>query len=154
MATSAWSRPPNTSIADLAEMAMAGMDFGVNQEAYLVTTGAPESGLESASNLKNLLAQNLGEDFQNRLDCGHYQELTIDGHQRLFSTKDLISNSSCTFWTEGVLSLCVAIFGLIGNFLSIWVLSVPEMRSTAFNKLLLALALIGKAAIQLKGDLK
>ena len=37
MATSAWSRPPNTSIADLAEMAMAGMDFGVNQEAYLVT---------------------------------------------------------------------------------------------------------------------
>ena len=30
----------------------------------------------------------------------------------------------------------------IGNLLSIWVLSMPEMRSTAFNRLLLALAII------------
>ena len=30
----------------------------------------------------------------------------------------------------------------VGNLLSIWVLSMPEMRSTAFNRLLLALAII------------
>lgn len=136
----AWMRPPNTSIADLAEMAMAGMDFGSHQEAILVTTVAPKVSLSDFSDLTELL----GEDFKDKIDCGHYQEFIVDGHKKLYSSKDLISNSNCTFWTEGVLSLCVAIFGLIGNFLSIWVLSVPEMRSTAFNKLLLALAMIGK----------
>ena len=145
-----WMRPPNSSIADLAEMAMAGMDFASHQEAILVTTVAPKASLSDVSDLTELL----GEGFKDKLECGHYQEFIVDGHKKLYSTKDLISNSNCTFWTEGVLSLCVAIFGLIGNFLSIWVLSVPEMRSTAFNKLLLALALIGKVAIQLKGDLK
>lgn len=30
----------------------------------------------------------------------------------------------------------------VGNLLSIWVLSMPEMRNTAFNRLLLALAII------------
>ena len=36
----------------------------------------------------------------------------------------------------------VAAFGLIGNLISIWVLSVPEMRCTPFNRLLLALAFV------------
>ena len=48
---------------------------------------------------------------------------------------------ACRFWSEGVLSSIVAAFGLMGNIVSIWVLSVPEMRNS-FNRLLLALAII------------
>ena len=51
-------------------------------------------------------------------------------------------NATCQLWSEAILSLVVAAFGLVGNLTSIWVLSVPEMRCTAFNRLLLALALV------------
>ena len=50
--------------------------------------------------------------------------------------------ATCQLWSEGILSIAVAAFGLVGNLISIWVLSVPEMRCTAFNRLLLALALV------------
>ena len=51
-------------------------------------------------------------------------------------------SANCQLWSEGILSIAVAAFGLVGNLISIWVLSVPEMRCTAFNRLLLALALV------------
>jgi len=47
-----------------------------------------------------------------------------------------IKNSRLDFW------LLFNMLSQIGNLLSIWVLSMPEMRSTAFNRLLLALAII------------
>ena len=51
-------------------------------------------------------------------------------------------NATCQLWSEAILSCFVAAFGLVGNLISIWVLSVPEMRCTAFNRLLLALAFV------------
>lgn len=70
-----------------------------------------------------------------RLNCGHFTVLD----NKLHFTSD--ATETCRFWTEGVLSLVVAAFGLMGNVVSIWVLSVPEMRNS-FNRLLLALAII------------
>ncbi|TRY77068.1 hypothetical protein TCAL_00022 [Tigriopus californicus] len=70
-----------------------------------------------------------------RLNCGHFTVLD----KKLHFTTDV--TETCRFWTEGVFSLVVAAFGLIGNVVSIWVLSVPEMRNS-FNRLLLALAII------------
>ena len=129
----AWWRRPNTTVAmDMAEVAMAGMDFGL--EDTLATTVAPPFRDETSKNITNWI----GEIYKIKMECGHYQK--YDG--KIYISEDL--TTPVTFWTEGVLSLCVAIFGLIGNFLSIFVLSVPEMRSTAFNRLLLALALIGQ----------
>ena len=55
-------------------------------------------------------------------------------------TKDV--TSPCQFWSEGVLGISVAAFGLFGNLVSIWILSMPEMRCTAFNRLLMALAFV------------
>ena len=60
--------------------------------------------------------------------CGHYTEV----NDQIYRAQDL--TASCQFWTEGVLSASVASFGLVGNLISIWVLSVPEMRCTAFNR--------------------
>ena len=70
-----------------------------------------------------------------RSKCGHYTRVG----QRLHHTLDL--QDSCRFWCEGVFSIGIAVFGLIGNIISIWVLSAPEMRNS-FNRLLLALAVI------------
>ena len=63
-----------------------------------------------------------------RMACGHFTEVDDELH----FTKDVVA--SCQFWTEGILSASVASFGLVGNLISIWVLSVPEMRCTAFNR--------------------
>ncbi len=58
---------------------------------------------------------------------------------KFYYTADV--TAECRFWAEGVLSSVIAAFGLLGNIVSIWVLSVPEMRNS-FNRLLLALAII------------
>lgn len=42
---------------------------------------------------------------------------------------------------NGVNSLCFEIFGLVGNFVAIWILCRPKMR-TAFNQLLIVASLI------------
>ena len=60
--------------------------------------------------------------------CGHLTK--VDG--KLHSTFDV--SKTCMFWVEGVISSGVAVCGLIGNLISIWILSVPQMRSTAFNR--------------------
>lgn len=70
-----------------------------------------------------------------KLRCGHFT--VVDN--KLHFTGDVVG--PCRFWTEGVLSSAFAVFGLIGNAISIWVLSVPEMRNS-FNRLLMALAII------------
>ncbi len=70
-----------------------------------------------------------------KLRCGHFT--VVDS--KLHFTGDVAS--PCRFWTEGVLSSAFAAFGLVGNAVSIWVLSVPEMRNS-FNRLLMALAII------------
>lgn len=77
------------------------------------------------------------QKIQRKIKCGH---LTImeDG-KRLYTIKVA---EPCRFWTEGVVSAVVAIFGFMGNLISIWVLSDDELRSSPFNRLLLALAMI------------
>ena len=68
-----------------------------------------------------------------RQKCGHLTKVTgDDGEYKLHWTMDV--TQSCRFWTEGVVSSGVAVCGLIGNLISIWILSVPQMRSTAFNR--------------------
>lgn len=42
------------------------------------------------------------------------------------------------FWINGVVTIIVAVFGLVGNFVSILVLLQPKMRNS-FNALLVAL---------------
>ncbi|CAB4060863.1 unnamed protein product [Lepeophtheirus salmonis] len=70
------------------------------------------------------------------LNCGHYH---VVGDQ-IKRTTEL--TKTCRFWSEGVMSVGVAAFGLIGNIISIWILSASEMKSTSFNRLLMALAVI------------
>ncbi len=74
--------------------------------------------------------------FHARKACGHFAEV----QDKLHLTMDAVED--CVFWTQGVGSLAAAAFGLLGNAVSIWVLSVPEMRTNAFNRLLLALAIV------------
>ncbi len=74
--------------------------------------------------------------FAHRNECGHYAEVQDKLHTKMEVVGD------CVFWTQGVASLAAAVFGLMGNAISIWVLSVPEMRANAFNRLLLALAIV------------
>lgn len=74
--------------------------------------------------------------LERKWKCGH---LTIID-DKAYSTISV--TESCRFWTEGIVSLVVAVFGLLGNLVSIWVLSVEELRKFAFNRLLLALAMI------------
>ena len=68
------------------------------------------------------------EATNRKLKCGHYT--MVDG--KLLKTVDV--TKTCRVWTEGIVSSGVAICGLIGNLISIWVLSVPQMRNTAFNR--------------------
>ena len=70
-----------------------------------------------------------------KMRCGHFT--LVD--KKLHFTIDVAE--SCRFWSEGVIATVIAAFGLMGNLVSIWVLSVPEMRNS-FNRLLLALAII------------
>lgn len=123
----AFWRRLNASSDPQIEAAAAGipfMDFmgGMDDPTPTSTVATPQPDI--------LLSLN------DKLTCGHFTQ--ING--KMHFTRDVAS--SCQFWTEGVASVGVAAFGLMGNLISIWVLSVPEMRCTAFNRLLLALAFI------------
>ena len=61
-------------------------------------------------------------------ECGHFTMV----NQTLHKTIDVVK--TCRMWTEGVVASGVAACGLVGNLMSIWVLSVPQMRNTAFNR--------------------
>ena len=76
-----------------------------------------------------------------RIKCGHYTRSKDNmGRTRYLNTIKVAE--PCRLWAEGVASTVVAIFGFMGNVISIWVLSDDELRSSAFNRLLLALAII------------
>lgn len=116
----------------MAEAAAAGLPF---LEAPETTTNPVASVIEVSSQTNSLI--DLWKTATNdKMACGHFTQI----NEKMHFTKDVAS--TCQFWSEGVLSIGIAAFGLIGNLISIWVLSVPEMRSTAFNRLLLALALV------------
>ena len=72
-----------------------------------------------------------------RIKCGHFT-LTED-RRRLYTIQDA---EPCRFWAEGVASTVVAISGLTGNLISIWVLSDDELRAGVFNRLLRSLAFV------------
>ena len=97
-----------------------------------------ESGVKSSlsqsptNNFKLYLNQ-----FQQRIKCGHFT-LTRDGK----TVSTIKAAKPCRFWAEGVISTFVAIFGFMGNLITIWVLSDHELRGSTFNRLLLALAII------------
>ena len=68
--------------------------------------------------------------IRTRFKCGHFTKSGPDG--KYVWTMNV--TKPCRFWTEGVVSSGVAICGLLGNVISIWVLSAPQMRNTAFNR--------------------
>ena len=72
-----------------------------------------------------------------RIKCGHFT-LTED-RKRLYTIQ---AAEPCRFWAEGVASTVVAISGLTGNLISIWVLSDDELRTGVFNRLLRSLAVV------------
>jgi hypothetical protein len=121
----AWWRRPNSTLANIAEAAAAGLPPGFEAIEAIATTPDPASPIDLWLSATN-----------DRMACGHFTQVD----DRMHFTRDVAS--TCQFWSEGVLSTSVAAFGLVGNLVSIWVLSVPEMRCNAFNRLLLALACI------------
>ena len=72
-----------------------------------------------------------------RIKCGHFT-LTED-RKRLYTIQ---AAEPCRFWAEGVASTVVAISGLTGNLISIWVLSDDKLRTGVFNRLLHSLAVV------------
>ena len=104
----------------------------------------PTPGIGKEGGVRNSSFQPPTNDFkqyvkqhEQRIKCGHFT-LTTDGR----SVSTIKAAEPCRFWAEGVISTVVAIFGFMGNLISIWVLSDQELRSSAFNRLLLALAII------------
>jgi len=134
-----WNGPNNTALANIAEAAAAGLPFLGETTTTTTTTTPPPLSAET---------QGFGDIWQQyaaQKECGHYtwvngSEKNGSRSGKFHDTFEL--NATCQLWSEAILSLVVAAFGLVGNLTSIWVLSVPEMRCTAFNRLLLALALV------------
>ena len=102
------------------------------------TPSTPKHGSTNAQNSSNNYPTSPFKQYINqRIKCGH---LTITkDNKRLYTIKVA---KPCRFWAEGVISTVVAIFGFVGNLISIWVLADEELRRSAFNRLLLALAII------------
>ena len=137
-----------SSRAGLASIA-GGFDhasFEPHYEYSPVDRTPPTPGNGQEGSVRNSSYQSPDSDFQQyvnqyeqRIKCGHFT-LTTDGKSTGKST--IKAAEPCRFWAEGVISTVVAIFGFMGNLISIWVLSDQELRSSAFNRLLLALAII------------
>ena len=134
----AWSTQA-TNVSDFGQAIAAGLPFdfgGVNFEVSTPVAGIPPTVTEppattTADDLSsfNFNFSSFGiPQVADKAACGHFT--FVDG--KWSRTADVVA--PCQFWTEGVLSTSVASFGLVGNLLSIWVLSVPEMRCTAFNR--------------------
>ena len=141
--TQVHSSTSESSLAGLASIA-GGFDHASLEPQYAYSP----SGHTPAISYKGPSALNISSSahypknrFQQwiskRIKCGHFT-LTED-RKRLYTIQVA---EPCRFWAEGVASTVVAIFGLMGNLISIWVLSDDELRSSAFNRLLLALAII------------
>ena len=79
-----------------------------------------------------------------RIKCGHFT--LKEDRKRLYTIHDvhhpLKDAEPCRFWVEGVASTVVAVSGLTGNLISIWVLSDDELRTGVFNRLLRSLAVV------------
>ena len=135
----AWWRRPNASLNNIGEAAAAGLppSFDYYYDEVTEATAVPEVVEVIPETTSPASALDLWmQATNNKMSCGYFTKVD----DKLHFTKDVAS--PCQFWSEGVLATTVAIFGLIGNLVSIWVLSVPEMRCNAFNRLLLALAII------------
>lgn len=122
--TMPWWVRPNSTWTDLASAAAGGLSPGLLDES-LGSTASSSSNLDIWMSATN-----------DRMDCGHFTQVG----EKLHFTKDVAA--TCQLWSEGIVSTGVAAFGLVGNMVSMWVLSAPEMRLNAFNRLLLALACI------------
>jgi len=96
---------------------------------------SPLAGLWPPGSGDDDVGDRVSSNFYNRMNCGHFA--MVGG--KLSYKADVVEDT--IFWTEGVTSLAFAAFGLLGNAMSIWVLSAPEMKNS-FNRLLLTLAVI------------
>jgi len=98
-----------------------------------------EISISQNSTLKNhtdleIVAKNDTVRQNSSLDCG------VDMMSDSQEAEDYMSTwGTCSFWMEGVLLTSIGIVGLIGNILSIIVLSKPDMYNS-FNNLLIALS--------------
>ena len=111
-------------------------DYTVPDDHTTTTLDDRLTGLNTSSNHSPAKIF-FNRKIKQKMKCGH---LTITDDGMYLPTIEVAE--PCRFWTEGVVSAVVAIFGLMGNMISIWVLSDDELRSSPFNRLLLALAII------------
>ena len=123
-----------SSIAGGFDLAYVNQDSHVDDLALFNTTLNGSSGTGNFNVTSELGMGPVMTRLHDRDECGYY---TMSSGKK-YRTVDVVA--PCRFWTEGVLSSIVAFIGLLGNIVSIWVLSVPELRNS-FNRLLMALAI-------------
>ena len=82
-----------------------------------------QHGRQRAKQNQRLSSNPIMASTKDKLKCGHFTEV----ERKLHFTTDV--TQSCRFWTEGVISSGIAVCGLLGNLVSIWILSVPQMRT-------------------------
>jgi hypothetical protein len=143
-AAAASPTPPTADAASAAAAAAATLGVNVHpaQLGIFGPSASPVDVLDSANDTASLwpsgnddVSDRVSSNFYNRMNCGHFA--TVGG--KISYKADVVEDA--IFWTEGVASLVFALFGLLGNAMSIWVLSAPEMKNS-FNRLLMALAVI------------
>ena len=133
-----------SSLAGLASIG-GGFDHVSFEPQYPPSSRTPSTKNQLDDKIKNSTSENPTSPFKEYVNdltkCGHYT-VSKDETGRKTYLNTIKKAKPCRFWAEGVASTVVAIFGFMGNLISIWVLSDDELRSSAFNRLLLALAII------------
>ena len=137
-----------SSLAGLASIA-GGFDHVSFEPQYPPSSRTPSTKNQLEDENHNSTSENPTSPFKEyanhyitqRIKCGHYTVSKDENGRRTYLNTIKVAEP-CRMWAEGVFSSVVAIFGFMGNLISIWVLSDDELRSSAFNRLLLALAII------------